>query len=185
MRTLLFILCIWPCAQLKAQQSGAIAKDTAYNSQFQRTNVFLDNFDDNRNGWINMPKDKTVAIKDGQFYINSKTDYRWGVEIPFDVSRNFEMEFVTRIRKKNFLAEGKFYWGDNCGADRISMAFFRGDIYIVPRENGKGKKMISINKKLPVMDTYKYTIRKIDTEYLFYANEQFVGRMLYKQLYGQ
>lgn len=164
--------------------------------------VFHDNFDDDKNKWIEDESDSTdlsdtidVKITGGiyHFHNNSNIRQEFCIDISIDFSRNFEIEFKAKVngeRHDNLF--GHVHWGRDSG-----FIFGERSGYMLDFNNyQKGTMSHAISEnKAKIQNVYvpsnfdkrgfnKYIIRKYEDKYYLFINEDRVGRYKYIPIVG-
>jgi hypothetical protein len=184
-KLLLFLLCLSLSAfSLQAQEQGYSPKDSLYYQHVQRTEVLFDNFDDDRNEWIGIPNQpKGTVIRDGFFTIARSDTSAWGIQLPFNSDRDFEIECVAGVRNGHRRGMAGIEWGKACGVGYNQLGFCRETLQFRVDEFGtKVHAENSYKSTLPKQDFYKYSIRKVGENYYFFVNEHFIFTCPFKQL---
>lgn len=164
--------------------------------------VFQDNFDDDRNKWIEDENDSPdesdtidVKIAGGVYYFhnNCKTRQEFCTDVSIDFRRNFEIEFKAKVngeRHDNLF--GHVHWGRDSGfifGERSGYMldfnnYQKGTMSYAMSEN-KGKvQTVYVPSNFAKGGYNKYIIRKYEDKYYLYINGYRVGRYKYMTISG-
>lgn len=185
---------------------NASAQDKPAPEQYafgQRHLFFEDNFDDDRNGWLDTMErdDKEIdpassdsvrskyTIKDGYYdyqVIEGRGTYALGIPLVIDQQKDFEIELSVKLeaRKKHNTA-GVLLWG------RLNMEHCT---YLYMHTNGVFS-IVSCNEKCTTKrrrlknfapgNFNKITLRRYRDLYYLFVNEAFVGTFPFQPLKGK
>lgn len=113
-----------------------------------------------------------------------------GIEIPFDETRDFEIEFRAKVpEKQKGMPVGIFFWGRGCG----DSAYYSHYWYFDRRRAGEifdyqgyENKIVSYQLKIRInKDRFnKYTLRKIRDICYVFVNEKLVSTFPFQPFYG-
>lgn len=197
-----FVLSYWGNAKpLLAQMPAPKLKDPLhyeYPSELQP--VFEDNFDDDRNNWLDPsgPEDHEnmeCSIKGGYFSIRNSKNVPWQFGFPtnIDFTRDYELEISFRIdeykRKSNYVA--LFIWAadstKNSEGTSVHVSY-SGAINFVSCYGGdhkqcKGKSIYSRPKDKKGFRTF--TARKKNGRYYLFINNKFIKSIPDNKLRGR
>ncbi|MGD1891205.1 MAG: caspase family protein [Cyclobacteriaceae bacterium] len=186
---LLIFIALFHTAQLTAQGRYSDYSDA------QRTDIFYDDFSDNRHGWFvgyERKGKREGQIKDGHYIWASNSDIydqhaTWN-QISLNQTRDFEIE--TRL---------KFAEEDNSRRKSVALSWGRSDrgsfffgiknnkFYISDWHKIGGLTQYVKSRETPHIRWKDYntlTVRKVDNTYSFFINEQSVFKMNFEKFYG-
>ncbi len=159
----------------------------------QRTDVLLENFDNNLNGWfvgLERKGRREGKIRNGQYEWQSKSpmydEHASWTRIRFNENRDFEIEtrlkFVQGKPKKSIALSwgrserGSFFFG-----------FKENKFYISQWRKTLGLEQFVKDRATNYLHRADYntlTVRKIDRFYYFFVNKQLVHTMPFKEFFG-
>ena len=160
-------------------------------SSEEKTAIFYDDFNDNRNKWGlgHEPRDWSEVIEDGRLLFQSYDDDAKEdlIKVEFDHKRDFEIETYIRFAKGDSMKFFGLQWGKSSdfnnqydflisGNGLFTIDKFSGEFYdyIPPTPSGLIKKTLY----------NKLTIRKINNNYYFFINEELVHSMPFREFFG-
>lgn len=137
--------------------------------------------------WIGVPDPPaTVFMKDGVFNLQRGTEGAWGMDLPIDGTREFEIEFIARLQNKAFMGEASLQWAYGCEVEGATALYFhKGSLYITSYGLGEWQKRHHIYKRVPAKDWYKYSIRKVGGDYYVFVDDIYAFSYPYTKMYGQ
>lgn len=157
----------------------------------EKTALLLDDFDDNRYNWGlgQAENDWLEKIADGRLYFQSFNDNDKEDLIKFEISpeRDFEIETSMRFKQGDTARFFGLQWGKSSdfnnqydflisGNGLVSIDKFSGEFYdYLPPVPSEFLKPGYFNK---------LTIRKINTSYYFFVNEELIHTMPFKPFFG-
>jgi hypothetical protein len=187
---LLLLMVFWFSARLGGQ---TVWDPKVYHSisAEEKTALLLDNFDDNRYSWGlgQAENDWLEKIADGKLYFqsfnsNAKEDL---IKFEFPPERDFEIETSVRFKQGDTARFFGLQWGKSSdfnnqfdflisGNGLVSIDKFSGEFFdYLPPVPSEFLKPGHFNK---------LTIRKINTNYYFFVNEELIHTMSFKPFFG-
>jgi hypothetical protein len=187
---LLLLMVFWFSARLSGQ---TVWDPKVYHSisAEEKTALLLDNFDDNRYSWGlgQAENDWLEKIADGKLYFqsfnsNAKEDL---IKFEFPPERDFEIETSVRFKQGDTARFFGLQWGKSSdfnnqfdflisGNGLVSIDKFSGEFFdYLPPVPSEFLKPGHFNK---------LTIRKINTNYYFFVNEELIHTMSFKPFFG-
>ena len=153
----------------------------------RRTDVFFDDFDDNRNEWLtgSLSKgDRVARIENGYYYWDADSKY-YGLNaswksVPIDESKDFEIEAAIKFVRGNPREEATaLSWGRS-GKGSFYLAFQEDEYVISIWTNRRKPELVTHWTPTPLLkegDYNKLTIRKVGSMYYLFINEGLVHTM--------
>jgi hypothetical protein len=187
---LLLLMVFWFSARLGGQ---TVWDPKVYHSisAEEKTALLLDNFDDNRYSWGlgQAENDWLEKIADGKLYFqsfnsNAKEDL---IKFEFPPEHDFEIETSVRFKQGDTARFFGLQWGKSSdfnnqfdflisGNGLVSIDKFSGEFFdYLPPVPSEFLKPGHFNK---------LTIRKINTNYYFFVNEELIHTMSFKPFFG-
>ncbi|MEM6843664.1 MAG: caspase family protein [Bacteroidota bacterium] len=159
----------------------------------QRTDVLLENFDNNLNGWFvgyERKGRREAKIRNGQYEWQSKSpmydEHASWSQVRFNENRDFEIE--TRLK----FVQGKpnksiaLSWGRS-ERGSFFFGFKENKFYISQWRKTLGLEQFVKDRVTNYLNRDDYntlTVRKVDHAYYFFVNEQFVYTMSFEGFFG-
>ncbi|OQY03116.1 MAG: hypothetical protein B6I20_05690 [Bacteroidetes bacterium 4572_117] len=163
-------------------------------SNSDKQNVFYDNFNSNQNYW---PQDndnnQRFSISNGYYTLRAKNGATKIVtkQIPFDNSKNFEIETRMKIIEDDSRYHGHtLRWGANTN-NKFDFAITLNHKYVITKYDASKPKG---SKNKFIVENYSnyfnkggyntLTIRKVNNYYYFFLNKKFIYKMPFENFYG-
>lgn len=185
---LLFISTVFLALTLPAQTDYA-----TYNSIKPQNKklIFIDNFDNNNNEWFLGIKEGIwrESIENGFFYFEAlenkaKEDY---IKVPFDSSKDFEIEVKMKHNGGDETRANGFQWGKSVNTNYQYDFMFSGNgQYTIDKYTGEFHDYVPFTESALVKkkDFNKMTIRKVKNTYYFFLNESLVHTTPFEPFFG-
>lgn len=209
MKTTLYILCFIGYLSANAQPEPK----NYYEFKDRKQLVFADDFDDDKNKWLvcepkgcevipdddTMPKGDSCYIDSGlmRFSVQPKDKigrvYINEISTGIDFNRNFEIVFSARIYGDNDNYNfGTIYWGRPCNSINGFNAYFGPKRLRIFYSNLQFDDSLhpDVDKSLPIArhqrnETFNtYVIRKYDSKYYVFVNNEYIGKCPFIPLTG-
>lgn len=209
MKIALYILCLIGYLSANAQPDPK----NYYEFKDKKQLVFADDFDDDRNNWLLLrpagcpPPDKGDPIISGDScYINNGIfrfdiqpkertgrGYLYEISTDIDFNRNLEIEFKAYIKgDKDNHNIGISYWGKPCNSINGFNVYFGHKWVRIFYSNEQFEKSVhpDIDKSLPISkhnrnETFNtYVIRKYNSKYYVFVNDEYIGKCPFIPLTG-
>ena len=160
-------------------------------SSEEKTALFYDDFDDNRSNWGlgQIKNDWLEAIADGNLHFQSFDNNAKEDLINFEIGQNKDFEIETAIRFANGDSI-KFFglqWGKSADFNNQYDFLISGSNYVtIDKYFGEFFDYLepAISEFLRKNHFNKLTIRKLNTNYYFFINEQLIYSMPFKPFFG-
>ena len=186
------IFFILPCCFL--QVTGQTVWDpNVYHSisSEEKTALFFDDFDDNRNEWGlgETKNDWLEKIDDGNLHFqsfdnNAKEDL---VRFELEQTKDFEIETAIRFVQGDSIKFFGLQWGKSDDFNNQFDFLISGNNYVtIDKYSGEFFDYLepSVSEYLRKNHFNKLTIRKLNTNYYFFINEQLIYTMPFKPFFG-
>ena len=160
-----------------------------------RTDIFYDDFDNNKNGWLTgtlKKGDRVARMENGHYYWDADSKL-YGLNatwkpIPIDEDEDFEIETAIKFVRGNPREEATaLSWGRS-GKGSFYFAFKEHEYVISVWTNRRKPELVTQWTSTPLLkegDYNKLTIRKVDDMYYLFINEGLVHTMeKTKQFFG-
>lgn len=175
-------------------RAHAASMQTGYTSvsAADKSSVFIEPFDNNHNNWkvgSLRGSGRRAKMAFGTYLIES---LRKGVNpvsalpVKIDSGRNFEIEASFRYVRGETNNANCLVWGMNANSHRFRFGISGNGQYIIDKYDGSWHNFKPWTESSLVKRTgyNKLTVRKIESDYYFFLNEQFVHSMPFRQFFG-
>lgn len=160
-------------------------------SSEEKTALFYDDFDDNRYNWGlgQVKNDWLEKIADGNLHFQSLDNNAKEDLIAFEIeqSKDFEIETAIRFIQGDSLKFFGLQWGKSADFNNQYDFLISGNNYVtIDKYSGEFFDYLepSVSEYLRKNHFNKLTIRKLNTNYYFFINEQLIFTMPFKSFYG-
>ena len=160
-------------------------------SSEEKTALFFDDFDDNRykwglgqikNDWLEQMADGNLRFQ--SFDNNAKEDL---ISFEFDQTKDFEIETAIRFDKGDSLKFFGLQWGKSADFNNQYDFLISGNNYVtIDKYSGEFFDFLEPSSSEYLRNNHfnKLTIRKLNTNYYFFINEQLIHTMPFKPFFG-
>ncbi len=152
--------------------------------------VFLDEFEDNRNQWDLGSLYLSERIHNGEFYIASHASHTYTKRrpIPMDLASDFEIEARIRFVKGMSGKQAGLNFGRDVRGNEFSVAFNSNLQYRISKnENGRGYDIMGWQGTSSLRHKHAYNslmVRQLRGKWYFFINRELVAEMAAQPLYG-
>jgi hypothetical protein len=160
-------------------------------SSEEKTALFYDDFDDNRNNWGlgQVENDWLEKVVDGNLNFQSFDSHAKEDLIPFKIEQNkdFEIETAIRFVHGDSLKFFGLQWGKSADFNNQYDFLISGNNYVtIDKYSGEFFDYLepSVSEFLRNNHFNKLTIRKLNTNFYFFVNEQLIYSMPFKPFFG-
>ncbi len=154
-----------------------------------KQNAFFDEFEDNRNAWDLGQSMLQEEIREGDFYLATLTDrvYTKRRSIPMNHTGNYEIEIRMRyVKGEETSAMGLTFGRDMRGNEFNFLITPRGNFRIIEVRNQRSFDLQGWQpcRNITVYSYNSLMVRKVAERWYFFINEELVGQMSARELYG-
>ncbi|MEM9984527.1 MAG: caspase family protein [Bacteroidota bacterium] len=152
--------------------------------------VFLDEFEDNRNQWDLGSLYLSERIHNGEFYIASHASHTYTKRrpIPMDLASDFEIEAKIRFVKGMSGKQAGLNFGRDVRGNEFSVAFNSNLQYRISKsENGRSYDIMGWQGTSNLRHKHAYNslmVRQLRGKWYFFINRELVAEMAAQPLYG-
>ncbi len=188
---LMLLLLSLACFPLQAQEYRAGWTPTDYFGipGRDKQNAFFDEFENNQHGWDLGQSVLQEEIRDGDFFIATLTSagYTKRRSVPMNHTGNYEAELRVRyVRGEGESQMGLTFGRDARGNEYNFLATPQGRFRVIEVRNGRPFDLIGWQAS-GALTRYSYNslmIRKVADRWYFFINEELVGQMPARELFG-
>ncbi len=189
---ILLIIIIFTCGFLQVRGQNVWDPNVYHSiSSEEKTAIFYDDFDDNRYKWGlgEAKNDWLEKIAEGYLHFRSFDDNAKEDLINFKIEQNkdFEIETAIRFVEGDSLRFFGLQWGKSDDFNNQYDFLISGNNYItIDKYSGEFFDYLepSVSDVLKKDHFNKLTIRKLNTNYYFFVNEQLIFAMPFKPFFG-
>jgi len=159
--------------------------------QRAKTLIFKENFDSNTNNWLlHDIEEELIQIENGYYLYTSRDGEPKlnTLSIPFDKSKNFEIEMSIKfVNGEDNNANGLTWGADGNKENRFRFSISGDGQYRVDKYfNQEWVNFVkwTMSPLIKKNDFNILTVRKFKTEYIFFINQEYVFSMPYDDVFG-
>lgn len=188
---ILFLATLWFIASLNSQSVWNPREYHSISSE-EKTAIFYDDFDDNRNKWGlgHEPKDWSEEIENSKLLFHSLDDNAKEdlIKVEFSQKIDFEIETYIKFEKGDEMKFFGLQWGKSSDFNNQYDFLISGNgLFTIDKFSGEFHDYVPPTTSELIKKTLynKLTIRKINNNYYFFINEELVHSMPFKTFFGE
>ena len=152
-------------------------------------NFFFDNFNDNRNNWLEEKIPDSHLFQNGYLFFNSPfhTPYLTGINVNFDETQDFQIETSIQFISGKIDEFIGIFWGILVFSETYKFGFSANGKHKIFKDYSTSQEIIqdwTLSGLVNPKSTNKLTIRKVNNQYYFFINEKLVHSSIYFPLPG-